>query len=387
MAGFESIAKALLTSTALVLANDCPSRVKMAAKLAKYVYGSRIQVCDGVADDVEIAIALSALPDFTGDPAGTKTGRVIVLGHVINLASQLVLGPFHDAVFDARDVAFTGAGIKIDSIMDAWIYLGVVGGSTGQIALDFKPTTTGPDNFIIANDSRIYISAIAGETSPLSGSVGLRAYALSGTIQRMLLDIGVIWGFEKLIHSPNPGGGKSFDRNVIKVRGLYTGTTAVQDGDAGAGGHTFNHYELSLADELTNGVMIYGDDSYYLIKSVTGPAAANALILQSGATRNTIVSPPLAGYTDNSGNTTNRIIAPNFQISGTATITAAATTVVVTHGLAATPTRVFVSPTLLSSSNKWWVTTIGATTFTINVDVVPGAGTAIFDWRAQVGEG
>ncbi len=73
--------------------------------------------------------------------------------------------------------------------------------------------------------------------------------------------------------------------------------------------------------------------------------------------------------------------------SGTTTITAAATTVVVTHGLAATPTRVFVSPTLLSSVTKWWVTTLTSTQFTINVDQVPGVGTATFDWHAQVGEG
>jgi hypothetical protein len=69
--------------------------------------------------------------------------------------------------------------------------------------------------------------------------------------------------------------------------------------------------------------------------------------------------------------------------SGTATITAAATSVVVTHGYGATPAAedIHVTPTLLSSSAKWWVSTIGATTFTINVDVVPGGGTATFAWK------
>lgn len=72
--------------------------------------------------------------------------------------------------------------------------------------------------------------------------------------------------------------------------------------------------------------------------------------------------------------------------SGSATITAAATTVVVTHGLSTTPTRVFISPTLLSLSNKAWVTSAGSSNFTINVDIAPGAGTATFDWWAKVGD-
>lgn len=73
------------------------------------------------------------------------------------------------------------------------------------------------------------------------------------------------------------------------------------------------------------------------------------------------------------------------QFSGVATVTAAATTVVVTHGLGYTPNihNINVKPTLLSSSAKWWITAVGATTFTINVDVVPGAGTATFAWKIE----
>ena len=73
--------------------------------------------------------------------------------------------------------------------------------------------------------------------------------------------------------------------------------------------------------------------------------------------------------------------------SGTATVASGATTVVVNHGLATTPTRVLLTARLWSSASKAWVTNLTTTQFTINVDVDPGAGTAIFDWRAQVGEG
>lgn len=73
--------------------------------------------------------------------------------------------------------------------------------------------------------------------------------------------------------------------------------------------------------------------------------------------------------------------------SGTATIVSGDTSVVVTHGLAKTPTGVQVTPTLLSNANKFWVTNKTSTQFTINVDGDPGEGTAKFDWRAVAGEG
>jgi len=49
--------------------------------------------------------------------------------------------------------------------------------------------------------------------------------------------------------------------------------------------------------------------------------------------------------------------------AGVATITAASSTVTVTHGLPSTPTSVTVTP---ASEARVWVTAIGATTFVIN---------------------
>jgi hypothetical protein len=69
---------------------------------------------------------------------------------------------------------------------------------------------------------------------------------------------------------------------------------------------------------------------------------------------------------------------------GTATVASGQTHIDVTHGLSATPTRVLVTPTLLSDVTHWWVTGKGATEFIINVDQDPGVGTATFDWCAKV---
>jgi len=61
------------------------------------------------------------------------------------------------------------------------------------------------------------------------------------------------------------------------------------------------------------------------------------------------------------GNWTSRVFASK---SGKATFTAA-TTLVVTHGLGATPTKVLVTGSDTNSS-ALWITSIGGTTFTIN---------------------
>lgn len=68
-----------------------------------------------------------------------------------------------------------------------------------------------------------------------------------------------------------------------------------------------------------------------------------------------------------------------------ATIAAAATYVDVAHGLSVTPTahQVAVVPTsALGSATQWWISDIGATTFRINVDQVPGVDIA-FAWQVN----
>lgn len=52
--------------TCLVLSNDVPAAVKVAAELAKATFGNRIQICDGTDDDVQIQAAIDALPSGGG---------------------------------------------------------------------------------------------------------------------------------------------------------------------------------------------------------------------------------------------------------------------------------------------------------------------------------
>lgn len=68
---------------------------------------------------------------------------------------------------------------------------------------------------------------------------------------------------------------------------------------------------------------------------------------------------------------------------GAATITTSSTTVDVSHGLVAAPTRVILSPTTDTAGKRFWVSAKGATTFTISIDSPAGSDIS-FDWMATL---
>lgn len=75
--------------------------------------------------------------------------------------------------------------------------------------------------------------------------------------------------------------------------------------------------------------------------------------------------------------------------SGNASIVSGTTSIIVSHGLADTPTRVQVTPTNnpTNAVSFWWVDTLTSTQFTIHCNTDPGATGLTFDWRAVAGEG
>lgn len=58
--GIKSIG--LPPATAFVVASDAPGAIRLWAANMKPYYGNLIQLCDGVADDVEIQAAANAMP-------------------------------------------------------------------------------------------------------------------------------------------------------------------------------------------------------------------------------------------------------------------------------------------------------------------------------------
>jgi hypothetical protein len=75
------------------------------------------------------------------------------------------------------------------------------------------------------------------------------------------------------------------------------------------------------------------------------------------------------------------------EAKGTATVANGTTSVAVTHGLSVTPalSDIKVTPTNDPTTTvRWWVSAVSATTFTITTSGNPGASGATFAWQAQV---
>ncbi|HSW78008.1 MAG TPA: glycosyl hydrolase family 28-related protein [Candidatus Chromulinivoraceae bacterium] len=100
----------------------------------------------------------------------------------------------------------------------------------------------------------------------------------------------------------------------------------------------------------------------------SGPTVA---LLETGGT-NTIVRNNIGWKTEN---------------TGTATVLSGTTSIAVSHGLDTTPAlaNLSVTPTnSLGSATRFWISGVTNTSFTINVDVNPGATTATFAWAARM---
>lgn len=111
-----------------------------------------------------------------------------------------------------------------------------------------------------------------------------------------------------------------------------------------------------------------------------GAGCTNFSVTDSQAYNNT--SGPYASST--AGVVVRNFIGFKTTNTGTGVITAASTSVVVTHGLAITPSAssITVTPTNNTTADygNIWVSGITSTQFTVNVRVAPGASTMTFNW-------
>lgn len=142
--------------------------------------------------------------------------------------------------------------------------------------------------------------------------------------------------------------------NVVSGNVLETSTTA---------GKT----RSLIREESTGG----GGDNVITSNTMAANAAATVALLESAGT-NTIVRNNIGWATES---------------AGTATVANGTTTIAVNHGLSTTPAlaNISVTPTNnLGTATKFWISGAGATQFTINVDVDPGATTATFAWNARL---
>lgn len=138
-------------------------------------------------------------------------------------------------------------------------------------------------------------------------------------------------------------------------------------------------------NELTDDQGVSNTQRYGYVQ-VTGAGLTNGLVCYNIFDNNKTAAVLLSGGRDSTVKLRDNL---GFltEASGSASVAAAATTVVVTHGLGYTPSinDIIVIPQgAKNNATWWWVSNVTATQFTINVDIAP-AGTALpFTWAVAM---
>ena len=392
------IADAGGSASMTVAANDSPTKLKNRADY----------VCDGVADDVQIQAAIDELPSGGGKVFISEghyiTGASIHLRakplHICGAGKDVTYITLGDGVNDSiikytESVSetfllmqdFTIDGNKdANTVASSGIEIAPTGGAhlwdavfKNIFILRFK------NRAFITNDAHDYIFdhcifeycdgqyalELVGGFNPvlqsclikLNGGRGIRSAAAQLSMSGCsVVDNGgcgmIVEGENDLIH------GNIFYKNGSDAANTYEDVWLVScAGESVIVGNTF------LGTDHKNAIRIESDNNIItdnLIKGTTGTPIWN-----NGGTGNYV--------RNNHGYVT--------EASGTETIATAATSVDVTHGLAVTPTADDISVTpagSLLAASSFWIDTIGASTFRINVNGAPGGAGVLFAWKAIV---
>ena len=155
----------------------------------------------------------------------------------------------------------------------------------------------------------------------------------------------------------------------------------------------------AVTDDTHSGIHLSNSDDSVVVgnrcfEGTAGPTGQKYGIEESGTSDGNLFTGNNVANNDTAGLIlagTNSIARLNLgyvtEAKGVATIASGQTTIVVTHGLDATPalTDILVTPTNdLSNALIFFISTPTATQFTIEVDQDPGAGTATFVWQAHI---
>lgn len=276
----------------------------------------------------EITIADNTIVGTSRGIANHIGGSEVGDNHVITGNTLRDSSDARDYAIKLQDDGHTVVGNRITNWGQVGIYLDAV------------------QNTVI--DGNVIDSSNEGNTSGIEVKTGSHNLIISNNI---VYDMGT---------TASKGHGITVSAGTAVNNILITGNRAF---DSGAG--VQDNGILLYATPSTSQIQIEGN---YLEDNVS-----NAIKVDGGAALSATLKPQR-----------NRGFAT--EASGTATISSGSTSTSVTHGLAITPTAadIQVTPTNnLGNATKFWITDVGASTFTINVDADPGASTATFAWSAQ----
>lgn len=423
----------LLPGSAVVFTSNSPAVDRFMAAVLKPAYGNRIQICDGSIDNSEsIKGAIDALP---------AAGGTIILGEGAYYLGEIYLPVSKPIKFIGQSGTIfymiepspypthmfylgNGSNVTFENITFDGQELGYRLAAFGQQSIEYMSQLS-CDNCIFQNFSGKGICANLNNSSAISnckflnnGQDGIylsvssvdvnitfnyfgnnaRSGIRADNTSRIKVEGNTITGsgdhaivFEasggsrptdiqitnNLIYS-NTGSGIIVSAGGHRIEILGNNCNNNTDGISIIDNNTVTTSHISIQENLINfntryGIRLAGNISYIQIMGNNIDANILGPFNNASTGKVRLTSKNIGFITEN---------------SGTAKVASGHTKVVVNHGLAATPERVYLTPTnSLGNSTKFWVDTLTATQFTINVDIEPGTTTAILNWRAVIGGG
>ncbi|MFW6040165.1 MAG: right-handed parallel beta-helix repeat-containing protein [Gemmatimonadota bacterium] len=300
-------------------------------------------------------------------------GRIMARRSSTTQASAKRAGTNAVRVESGGQVELTGGGILSDATSDA-VYC-TDGGSVAGVA---ESTITGAGRHGIFAENGAEVDATEAD---ISGAAERGVYSLWGA-RIVVTDANISDAGENGIHADRAEvwatGADASGATGLAVRATQGAFVKVADGDcSGASGGQGIRALLGARIDATGADAQRGGspDSDDIRVSTGGTISA------SGATGGLWQTPNIV--------TPDGLILGDDKVTnnGTATVPNGSTSVSVSHGLDQTPDAedISVTPTNdLGDAAKFWVSSVGASTFDINVDADPGADTATFAWMALI---
>lgn len=353
---------------------------------------------------------LSSLNTAAPSSGGVNIGparRVTVAGNTIRCgggASGVYISGLGTNATPPSDIAITGNQIHALEQGSKGIEILADGAAAPQNVTISANTVESHNDSIEC--SGLINSTISGNiVKPASGGNGRGIRLSSGSKMLMIAGNQVVAQKEamQLVSCQNVSISGNAFHSITEDASQLTGSTEVVlancflDSDAkrgitqsGAGGNTSTNVRIAdcVIKAGTNAIRLF-DGVNIAITGVRVAAAGSvaAISVPAGLTNVLVEGCDTTGAA-NVGSFSSGKVVRNLgyvtESSGTATIADGNTSVTVAHGLSATPEAkdITVTPTNnMGDAAKFWVSGIGASNFTINVDANPGASTATFAWQ------
>jgi hypothetical protein len=291
-------------------------------------------------------------------PATTYSGNVDMNNNIIsnigNAATDFTAGGL-TAPYLTATTAISDAGS-----------LNVAGAIVGSQGI----TNTGGAVSIKGADATANLTILPNGTATLqSGSASNGAYLQHGTASYIQAGAGTVNIKGDLVNPETTCNGAVCINDNTVVTGTLTATGSIQSLDTVRGTVDLSGGAIRNTDANCNGAVCINDNTV-VTGTLTATVAATAPYITA----------------------TVGISNPNVRTGGAVMPSGGATaSVIFTHSLGITPTRVFMSPTsdptdAGSFSAAYWINTCNPTNCTASAKDAMGVSQFTFDWRATVGE-